>query len=387
LEGAGKLKNTENGNGRASDWLKFRDQLAQLGEDVDPRTIERMAVAVLHHQRNGQATTTLKNWTDLQVQSFPPITYLVEPVLPQSALVCISAPTGSAKTFYAIDLGFSVGLAGKRVLFVVLEGYPTHASRIVAWKAHRGIASSTSIDTVSYCPPQMALNLLDEVSVARLCRHIDQTGPYDFVVIDNLNECMPGDENDAGVVGQAMVALRKVQRCLDTSATVLVLDNFGHSAKRLRGHSKKGDSFDTVVYMRRVNDDGSETGTDDDEEPLERVRVTCGKERNGAKFKRFHLRFELVTGTDAGVLVPARPPQDPLLAAMVPGHVYTAATLADMVGKHRETVIRRLERYVERGEMVKHDGRPVAWSRVIHEIDLIEEEDQEEIRNMEKNRA
>jgi AAA domain-containing protein len=371
------VKNTENGNGRASDWLKFRDQLTRLGEDVDPRTIERMAVAVLHRQRNGQATTTLKNWTDLQVQSFPPLTYLVEPVLPQSALVCISAPTGSAKTFYAIDLGFTVGLAGKRVLFVVLEGYPTHASRIVAWKAHRGIASSTSIDTVSYCPPQMALNLLDEVSVARLCRHIEQTGPYDFVIIDNLNECMPGDENDGAVVGPAMVALRKVQRCLDTSATVLVLDNFGHSAKRLRGHSKKGDSFDTVVYMRRVNDDGTETTLDDDEEPLERVRVTCGKERNGAKFKRFFLHFTPVTDTDAGVLLPAAPPRDPLLNAMKPNSLYTIAMLADLTGKSKPTVTKRLQCYVERGEVFSHGGRPETWSRLSHEIDLVEDDEEE----------
>jgi hypothetical protein len=318
---------------------------------------------------NGHREVNLTDLTDLEVQQLPPLSYLVEPLIPRGALIAIAAPKGSAKTFLALDQGLTVAARGEVVLMVALEGLPTHRDRVLAWKQHHGIPAGQSIPGLHWRPLSYRLDLLRDDQVVALIRHIKTTAPV-LTILDNLNFALPDDENNPKVIGQGMNALCRIREAMGVDGTLIVLDNFGHAANRLRGHSRKGDAFDTVIYLKRVRDDGTEiTSEDDEDEELDRIKVRCGYERNGPKFKKFFLRFEKVG--DSGVLVPAERPQDPLLAAMADGAWYSTAELMTATGKSRATVKRRLAYWVEQELIIKEgDGNSTRYRVLVMEMEV-----------------
>jgi hypothetical protein len=356
------LNSTQNGHGSPSgNHRKASERAAAfLGSKFSGTTLE-LAEALAQagfrlpdtngHSANGNGRVVdLRDWTDLEVQALPPLDYFIRPVLPKGALVGLAAPSGSAKTFLAIDWAFTLAHRdGLRVLMTPLEGYNTHASRIMAWKIHHGLDPSVSIPGVVYRPPGYRLDLAESKSVGELAEHVHTTGPYDLLIVDNLNEALRGDDSDPALIAAGMAGLRQLHAALGLDKSVVMLDNFGHQSNRLRGSSKKIDTLDTIVYVKRVHDDGTEVTAEEDD-PLERVKVWCGKERNGPKFGKFFLRFQPVDvggGQESGVLVPMDKPRDPVLQALAGGGSFTVADLVATTGKSRPTISKRLKYWVE----------------------------------------
>lgn len=265
----------------------------------------------------------------------PPPVWMVEPYLAEGAHVCLAAVANTGKTFVALDWSLSLASDGRRVLYLALEGLPGMNHRVEAWRLKypdlepdKGLLLGGK---------HLTLDLLNSGSVARLVTLIKKAGSFDLVVIDNLGEAFPGDENAPEPISRAVAAIKQIRRAAGDSAAILVLHNFGHSAERLRGHSKLIDGLDTILYLKVIPN--SDNG----------LRVWSGKERNSEKFAPRTLRLERHGPGLVAVPGVVSEGAGEVLSALNEGKE-TVAEIVERTGLGRDSVERRLKHLVDEGE-------------------------------------
>ena len=185
---------------------------------------------------------------------------LVKRLMGSASLVVIAGPTGSGKTFIALDCCVHVALNrpwfGRKVtrvgvLYVGAEGQAGLIKRISAIKAHYGIAE----DAVPFALYPAPIDLVTDASgVKQIISYVEALNkilpvPIGIVVIDTLARCFgSGDESAT----QDMNTF--VSRCdtirTKTGATVLVVHHFGKDeSKGMRGSIALKAAADTVIEV------------------------------------------------------------------------------------------------------------------------------------------
>lgn len=275
--------------------------------------------------------------TEKQLMAIQPPVWLIEPYIQENALIMLAAKFNTGKTFVAVEWALRLAMEGRRVLYIALEGLTGLQGRVRAWKEYNNVTNDTG---VLFSPRGYSLNLLNSGSVASLADQIRGAGGFDLVVIDNLGEAVPGDENDSEAVGTAMYALNTIRSA--SGGAVLDLHNSGHGPTvRARGHSKMLDVHDTVIYLEAI--EGSIHG----------LKVISGKERNASRFTS--RRAQLVPCADSLVAVlggKAVAEGDPVYVAIKEGHD-SATAIAKTLDMPYTTVRRRLEKLLETGDIVE----------------------------------
>lgn len=189
-----------------------------------------------------------------EVMAIPRAPDLVRGVLPKEGLAAIGGPSGSGKSFVAMDLLGAVasgqdwfGLRTRRapVLYVALEGTGGLEKRLKAYREKLG-----------YKPAGMflpaSLDLLNDSDRAELIQAAKQAGAVNGVVcIDTLNRAVPGmDENSSSDMSNAIEALKQIQDAL--GGLVVVVHHTGKDVtKGLRGHSSLFAALDAVIEVSR----------------------------------------------------------------------------------------------------------------------------------------
>lgn len=263
-----------------------------------------------------------------------PPTWMIEPYLQEGALVMLAAKFNTGKTFVAVEWAMRLASEGRKVLYLALEGLTGLQSRVRAWEEHNGIV----VPSIRFNDRNFSLNLLHERAVSTLCMEIEECGGFDLVVVDNLGEAVPGDENDSATIGQAMHALNLIRTA--SGGTVLDLHNSGHGGQvRARGHSKMLDVHDTVIYLEPI--EGSIHG----------LKVISGKERNAEKFpdRRALLKpvaDSLVAVFGAQVVAQA----DPIYNAIKNGH-NTVPAIEKYLDMKEQTLRDKLKTLLEDGHV------------------------------------
>lgn len=225
----------------------------------------------------------------------PPIDWTVKGLIAAGELALIYGPSGSGKSFLAIDIAFAVaaGLpwrdrSTKRgsVLYLAAEGGTGVLRRIKAIRT-----SADSPDNQLFVL-EASPRLLDPsdvqalVGLARTCERQSGRTPR-LIVIDTLARVAGGaDENSSSDMGGLVAALGQLQR--ETGAAILVVHHTGKDTERgPRGHSSLRAAVDTAIEVSCEGSDGYRS-----------ARLV--KQKDGEEGTEFGFKLkQVVLGTDA----------------------------------------------------------------------------------------
>jgi len=217
-----------------------------------------------------------------ELADLPARTWLIENELVENGLNVLFGPSGSGKSFVALDYAERTAADGNPVVYIAGEGASGYHARHRAWiKHHRRSANmnlSFWLDSV---------NMLDEKGIAEFTATLAEAkiAPR-LIIIDTLARCMlGGDENSARDMGLFIDACNRLQRELNTA--VLVVHHTGKSGASERGSSALRGAADMMIELQ--NDEGV-------------IRLSCSKAKDSAGFDTRYL--QLIQVGDSCVLNP-----------------------------------------------------------------------------------
>jgi hypothetical protein len=187
------------------------------------------------------------------ILAIPPIQWRVKGLLPTKGLAAIYGPSGSGKSFLALDLSFAiasgVGWFDRRtaqcpVTYVMLEGEAGLHNRLKAWEQHYGKDSPSAFGAIV-----QPFGLMETQQVDDLGSVLPLGG---VVMIDTLNRAAPAaDENSSSDMGRILEGAKMLQRITD--GLVVLIHHTGKDAtKGLRGHSSLHAALDAGVEVERT---------------------------------------------------------------------------------------------------------------------------------------
>lgn len=186
------------------------------------------------------------------IMSQPPLRWRIKHLLPQTGIAAMYGPSGSGKSYLAIDAGVSIALGnswfGKRVeacpvTYVILEGEAGLRNRVQAWEVHNKSKIPANFKAVT-----QPFALADAQQIEDLGSILPKGG---VVIIDTLNRAAPGlDENSSQDMGRILAGMKCLQEI--TGGLVLIVHHTGKDAsKGLRGHSSLYAALDGAIEVER----------------------------------------------------------------------------------------------------------------------------------------
>ena len=223
--------------------------------------------------------------------------YLVKDMLPAQGFGYVAGPSGSLKTFVALDWSLAIAqgrpILGHRtrpagVIYVAAESPNGVRKRVEAWR-QVNTGAGLPFELIGQAP-----DLRDQKQLGDLAAELriaademaDRGHRLGLVVIDTFAASMPGgDENGAADMSAVLAGLQWLS--VEISAFVLIIAHTGKDETRgLRGWSGQGAGAEAVIMLTREEGSAVRTG-----------RVA--KQKDGEDGQRFAIRLErVVLGTD-----------------------------------------------------------------------------------------
>jgi hypothetical protein len=262
-------------------------------------------------QRAKEPLQRFRLLTPAELAHLPPLAWRIRGVLPKSGIAALFGPSGSGKSFLALDMlaamaegrdWFGCRVTPCPVLYSALEGEAGISQRVKAHQMKNGRLPDAFRFMLQGLDIRKPADRADLVSAARGC------GLSDGVVcIDTLNRAAPGaDENDSAAMGEIIAAAKSLQG--ELGGLVLLIHHTGKDAtKGLRGHSSLHAALDAAIAVNREGErrewltakakDGAddqghpfrlqvvEIDTDEEGEPITSC-VVIAEERTGEAIRR-----------------------------------------------------------------------------------------------------
>lgn len=249
--------------------------------------------------------------TPAELATLPPIEWRIRGVLPKIGIAALFGPSGSGKSFLALDMlaamahgrdWFGCRVTPCPVLYVGLEGEAGISQRIQAHQKKNGALPAGFRFLLQSLDIRKPADRADLVTAARAAGCSSGV-----LVIDTLNRAAPGaDENDSAAMGEIIAATKAIQA--ELGGLVLLIHHCGKDqTKGLRGHSSLHAALDAAIVVTRegerrewatakakdgADDQGNpfrldvvEIGTDDEGESLTSCVVTA-EEHAGQAVRR-----------------------------------------------------------------------------------------------------
>jgi hypothetical protein len=191
-----------------------------------------------------------------ELKELPSTKWRVKSLLPEHGLASIYGPSGSGKSFLALDLMASI-VAGSTfyghkttacpVVYVALEGTGGIAKRVEAYEMHHKITLPPTFRIVT----DMLSLFSSEASV--FAEAVIKAGLNDgVIVIDTLAQSAPGsDENSSAHMGTIIANAQLLQKM--TNSLVVLIHHTGKDASRgARGHSSFHAALDAALEVKRT---------------------------------------------------------------------------------------------------------------------------------------
>lgn len=220
---------------------------------------------------------------DEQIESLPPIEYLIDGLMPKKSLAEIHAPPGAGKSFIALDLSLSVAsgqswngrqVVRGNVIYIAAEGSAGLPQRVAAWK-HVG-AAGQGPRGVWFCT--QPLPLLDRAQVLEFAEAVRNmnNGGISLLVIDTFARCFAGgDENSSRDMGIAIDAADLLRSVLDCA--VLIIHHTRKDGEVERGSTALRGALDVMMAVRM--------------EGSGHITLSCEKMKDAAEFERIDLQL------------------------------------------------------------------------------------------------
>lgn len=253
----------------------------------------------LHKEPATPAVSRFRVYSDTDVESLPPLEYLVPDILPKAAVAELHGGPGSGKSFLAMDLAFAHQTRGMwlghqvekgQVLYIAAEGSAGIRQRVMAWKAARGfdgrpLGAAFILETVSL------LAVADVVHLMLAARALPAVPT--LIIIDTLARSMPGgDENDTADMSLLIDMADRLRK--ELGATVLLVHHTRKDSDQERGNTALRGGVDTMMLLKE--EDGRRT-------------LTCEKQKDAPAFSP--IAFDLLTVLDSCVIQLQGPEADP----------------------------------------------------------------------------
>ena len=182
----------------------------------------------------------------------PPPTWRISGVFTESGVAAIYGPSGSGKSFLALDLASALALGENwlhwptkpcEVLYIYLESEWGLRKRLEAREKHTG---SKPLQGLSFITEHF--DLRNSKHVEAIIKAAPQKG---LVIIDTLNRATPGlDENSGKEMSTVIQSLSKIQQA--TEGLVILVAHTGKNEKQgIRGHSSLFAAIDTAISVTR----------------------------------------------------------------------------------------------------------------------------------------
>lgn len=221
-----------------------------------------------------------------EISNLPEPEWLINKILPASAMTTIYGAPGAAKSFWALDAALSVASghtfhgsdtrAGK-VVYSLGEGLRGLKYRIEAWCLAHPTADRELIQENFRVIPK-AVQLLDGGEGAALVNTIEDYGDVSMLIIDTLARALVGgDENSAGDVGRAIAVCDRVRDVC--GAATLIVHHTDAAGTKARGSTALPGASDAMLKM--VKDDIQHV-----------ITLSCTKMKDGEPFKPMHYNLE-----------------------------------------------------------------------------------------------
>lgn len=186
----------------------------------------------------------------------PPLKWVVRGVMPSTGLGAIYGPSGSGKSFLALDMcaAISEGTSwfGHRVeqtpvIYVALEGEGGMKLRVQAWEQHHDRQLSNEMRWIL-----QSFNITEKQDLAELIAAIQSIHTKSaVVVIDTLNRASPtADENSSKDMGAIIEGAKTIQTMLG-GLCILVHHTGKDLGKGMRGHSSLFAALDASIEVKR----------------------------------------------------------------------------------------------------------------------------------------
>lgn len=187
-----------------------------------------------------------------EILAIPPTGWRVKGVLPMTGLAAIYGPSGSGKSFLALDLAFAIAggnpwfdhrTAHCPVTYIMLEGEAGLRNRVAAWEKHH--SKECPCDFGAVVQP---FGLMNGQDLADLAFVLPKGG---LVIIDTLNRAAPtADENASADMGMILQGAKHIQEV--TGGLVILVHHTGKDAgKGPRGHSSLYAALDAAIEVER----------------------------------------------------------------------------------------------------------------------------------------
>lgn len=296
-------------------------------------------------------STALRILTIADLEQLPEPEFLLDSVLPAAGFTVLFGPSGSGKSFLALDWAMCVasgvswfGRTAKAgpVLFIAAEGAHGLYRRVTAWCEER---NQTPPERLLFLPD--AVNFLEPAQVARATTAIAALPePPVLIVVDTLARCMVGgDENAARDVGLFIAAVDKLRATIRAGA--LVVHHTGKNGDDERGSSALRGAADMSHGLKL---DG--TG----------IVLECRKAKDSEENQPLRLHLAPVakscvirSGTNSGRIAPAETAILEAVSASFGTGWASPTAIRDASEVPKSSLYRALESLHQRGFLAKDD--------------------------------
>ena len=222
---------------------------AREGKDVTDHLLKGYTIEELVPERLDDSELGPFDWRNYVAEKTE---WLMKPYVPRGARVLVFGSAGSLKSLWALWLGTKIARQGGKVAYFSLEMRPSDLS-------HR----LNQLDPPSTFVVYRKLKFSNAFQIDLVKESLKD---YDLIIIDSWSAAQQGVSNDE----VATLDRDVLQPMIDeTGATVLILDNTGHTIvtdrgkvkpDHARGASAKGDKMEvTLLFERPLESDNYRT--------------------------------------------------------------------------------------------------------------------------------
>ena len=194
------------------------------------------------------------------ILTMTPPKWRIKDMLPETGLVVLYGPPGSAKSFLALSMALALARGDEEwlgfeivepcpVVYINLESSWGLAGRLTAWANQRHEKFPDGLFFIT-----STFDLLDSDYVEALIRIVPKKG---LVIIDTLARATPGaDENAAKDMGLIISSAGHIQTA--TEGIVLIVTHVGKDkTKGIRGHTSLLGAVDVSIAVEKNGKEGS----------------------------------------------------------------------------------------------------------------------------------
>jgi len=229
--------------------------LSQSGDLADfCRLHEYAALDAIFKCQPLQARAELNQLVDYQwyiihaskLKDLPRVGWIIEGIIPERGLTVLYGPSGSGKSFLAVDYALTVAQRDA-VAYMVYEGDAGYYQRIAAWKKHSRLSEGHLYMVMGGGVP-----LMEAAQVETFISESRNLKPK-LVIVDTVARSMVGsDENSTRDMGILIVNCQRIMR--ELGAAVLLVHHTNKGGVYERGSGALRGASDSMIKMHMDDD-------------------------------------------------------------------------------------------------------------------------------------